>query len=112
MNRTSLMLPVSLIVIGGGWLLSVLEGAGIDCILRNGYLGGAIGELPLNECWPEIWVIDDADEVQARRLIAEAEAPRSPREDWVCSGCGETVEGEFAACWQCGRAHDEAPAGG
>jgi len=21
---------------------------------------------------------------------------------WWCAGCGETVEGQFASCWQCG----------
>ncbi|MGE0486760.1 MAG: DUF2007 domain-containing protein [Gammaproteobacteria bacterium] len=95
-----------------GWLLSVLESAGITCLLRNGYLGGGIGELPLNECWPEIWVVDEIDEALARRLIAAAEAPREPGDDWRCAGCGELVEGEFECCWQCGRDRDEAPVAG
>ena len=89
-----------------GWLESVLAGAGIACLVRNRYLGGAIGELPLNEAWPEIWVLDDADAARAERLIAEALAPGDGEDAgaWTCAGCGEAIEGHFAQCWRCGGA--------
>ena len=87
-----------------GWLESILQGAGIECLVRNRYLGGAIGELPLNEAWPELWVVETRDEVAAKRLIDEALAPREAREPWRCQQCGETLEGQFLQCWQCGAA--------
>jgi hypothetical protein len=31
------------------------------------------------------------------------------RATWVCASCGEQVEEQFAACWNCGAAHDGAP---
>ncbi|RFA24803.1 hypothetical protein CAI21_20250 [Alkalilimnicola ehrlichii] len=89
-----------------GHIHAVLEQHGIPAVLRNAYLGGAAGELPLNECWPEVWVSDDEDYELARRLVADIlEAPGGS--DWRCSGCGELVEGQFAACWSCGRAAPE-----
>ena len=88
-----------------GFLHELLTSRGIDCVVRNDFLGGGAGELPPNECWPELWVVDDGDWPQARRLVdeqlAQAEAP-----PWRCPGCGETIEGQFARCWHCGR---EAP---
>ncbi len=92
-----------------GWLKSVLDAAGIPCLLRNAYLGGAVGELPVNECWPELWVLEDADAARAERLIREAEAPPAEAEAWRCPRCGERIEGAFAQCWQCGAARDGGP---
>jgi hypothetical protein len=94
-----------------GWLASVLETAGIRCLLRNAYLGGAAGELPVNECWPEIWVLDDADAPRAERLLREAAAPPAAAGPWRCPACGETLEASFGQCWHCGTergtsAHD------
>lgn len=84
-----------------GWLESILVSAGIRCLVRNNYLGGAIGELPLNEAWPEIWVIDERDARLAEGLIADALAPRKSRPDWRCEHCGEISEGQFKQCWNC-----------
>ncbi len=39
-----------------GYLQQVLEGSGIECMIRNQYLSGAAGGLPPNECWPELWI--------------------------------------------------------
>lgn len=83
--------------------MSVLEAAGIPCLMRNQYLTGALGELPVNECWPQVWVLDAGDRPRALRLIAEA-LPRdgAQGEAWLCPGCGERLEVQFAQCWQCG----------
>ena len=89
--------------VSAGLVLSVLEAAGIRCLLRNQYLTGALGELPVNECWPQVWVLDEADEPRALRLIAEA-LPRdgAQGEPWTCADCGERLEAQFQQCWQCG----------
>ncbi len=86
-----------------GWLESLLGAAGIACLVRNRYLGGAIGELPLNECWPEIWVLEDTDMALAERIVSEAIAPQvGPQTAWRCVHCHEALEPQFELCWQCG----------
>ena len=89
--------------VSAGLVLSVLEAAGIRCLLRNQYLTGALGELPVTECWPQVWVLDERDEQRALRLIAEA-LPRdgAQGEPWTCGVCGERLEAQFQQCWQCG----------
>jgi len=90
-----------------GLLQSALEARGIACLLRNQYLAGGAGELPPTACWPELWVLDERDEVLAQRLIAGA-LPTAPAEGpaWTCS-CGEALEPQFGQCWRCGAWRDE-----
>jgi hypothetical protein len=81
---------------------ALLDSLGIPSRIRNEFLAGAAGELPPIDCWPEL-VVEERWEEEARRAIAEArrEAPRGA--DWTCPGCGERIEGQFTACWNCGR---------
>lgn len=82
-------------------LRNVLEQAGIACYVRNERLGGAIGEIPFVECWPELWVLRNGDALRARGLIDAATAVNAAHPDWICAACGERVEGQFDACWNC-----------
>ena len=50
-----------------GHVRQVLENHAIRSIVRNDFLLGGAGELPVNETWPEIWVVDDRDFDRARR---------------------------------------------
>jgi hypothetical protein len=94
--------------IQAGYLHAVLEEAGIPCILRNHFLGGAAGELPLNECWPEIWVLENADADRARGILNEhVQRDITSPSGWRCGGCGETLEAQFIECWNCGKARAE-----
>ena len=47
-------------------LRNVLEQAGIACYVKNERLGGAVGEIPFVECWPELWVLRNGDALRAR----------------------------------------------
>lgn len=86
-----------------GYLASVLESQGIACLVRNAYLGGAVGEIPPTECWPELWVTDERDEAPALRVLADALRPPPPgRDAWQCPACGERSEAQFTECWRCG----------
>ena len=49
-------------------LRNVLEQAGIACYVRNERLGGAVGEIPFVECWPELWVLRNGDALQCAGL--------------------------------------------
>ena len=80
---------------------NVLISAGIDCELRNQYLAGALGDLPMLETWPQLWV-DEAFEPAARRALAAAAAPAGT--PWTCEQCGEELEAQFTTCWRCGAA--------
>ncbi len=64
-------------------------------------LTGGIGELPINECWPEVWVNDESDFNSAERLINTALSPAEQNTKWHCQ-CGESIEGQFEICWSCG----------
>ncbi|AMD02049.1 DUF2007 domain-containing protein [Halomonas chromatireducens] len=84
---------------------NVLAAADIPVELRNMTLGGGAGELPLGECEPEVWVAPH-NRARAVALIQDAMAEGDDRADWTCPGCGETLEGVFESCWQCGTARE------
>lgn len=84
-------------------LKNILVHEGIPCIIKNDRLLGALGEIPFLECWPEVWVVNDEDAEGAERVIHQALRGESDTgAPWICPGCGEQVEGQFAVCWQCG----------
>ena len=85
-------------------LRNVLESAGIECLVRNDRLAGAIGEIPFVECWPELWVRQPGDALRARGLIDQVLSPGAQGEPWTCPGCGECIEPQFAQCWHCAAA--------
>jgi hypothetical protein len=81
---------------------NVLIAAGIDSELRNQYLAGALGDLPMLETWPQVWVEDDFESAALRALEKASSAPSGA--DWICSQCGERLEPQFTTCWRCGAA--------
>jgi Putative prokaryotic signal transducing protein len=81
---------------------NVLLAAGIQSELRNQYLAGALGDLPMMETWPQLFV-EDADEQYALSALARA-AAAPVGNPWTCEDCGERLEAQFTSCWRCGRA--------
>ena len=79
--------------------VDVLREAGISASLQRQFLGGAAGELPPDQCLPEIWIADAEQEERARVLLHDLQ--NIPQQRWMCQ-CGELVEGGFEECWQCG----------
>ena len=87
-----------------GHLKNVLESQGIECVVKNTYLAGGVGEIPPIECWPELWVVEDALYSMAAETLDKALAPLgSVKKPWRCGKCGEEVEGQFTECWNCGN---------
>lgn len=85
---------------------NLLQAEGIPAVIRNEFLGGIVGEMPYQEVWPELWVRNDLDYDRAVQLIdSETLLAESPAESWRCPHCSEENEGQFAACWRCGRGH-------
>ena len=86
-----------------GHLKNVLATFGIKCVAKNVDLISAAGELPPVECWPELWVVDEEKFGRARSILKKTLAPlHSVKKPWNCAGCGETIEGQFSECWNCG----------
>lgn len=81
-----------------------LEANGIGARVRGEHLSGGWGELPVDLC--SVWVEDEAQYERAHALLVDflqgEPARRHGGERWRCAGCGETLEGQFTACWRCG----------
>lgn len=86
------------IAIAALWV-DALRHAGIDASMQRYYLSSVAGELPPDQCLPEVWLMHDEQEEQARRLLNDL--ARVPQRRWLCV-CGEMVEGGFEQCWNCG----------
>jgi len=82
-----------------GFIQGVLESEGIPCLVKNEFLGGASGELPVNEIWPEIWVAND--DWQRGQQVLAAMQPNGEAKSWHCDQCGELMAPQFAVCWRC-----------
>ena len=86
-------------------LKDILEGARIACFIRNEISSGLVGEIPLTEGTPELWIQEDNDLAEAMRVKSDwqASSPKAEGGNWVCPDCGETSEPQFGSCWKCGR---------
>jgi hypothetical protein len=78
-----------------------LRASGIRCEVRNTTLSGAMGEIPFLECAPQVWVLDEGDETQAREILRQLRQPVAGV-PWRCAECGEVSEPQFGSCWKCG----------
>jgi hypothetical protein len=88
---------------------NVLESHGIAAQLRNTTLGGAVGELPFAETWPQVWVADE-QVMHAKRVIQTMlKGPDATVAAWRCERCGEMIDGQFDECWRCAGADQPAP---
>ncbi len=79
---------------------NVLLAAGIPSELRNQYLAGALGDLPMFETWPQLYVEDGDEQIALHALARAAKAPAGA--SWTCETCGEMLEPQFTSCWRCG----------
>ncbi len=86
---------------------NILESHGIECWVKNQFLGAAVGDLPPIECWPQLCVDDDKFE-EAQRIVEEAlSSENDPTKAWKCESCGEEIEGQFTECWNCGKSRPD-----
>lgn len=78
------------------------EGIAVHVFNENAQSG--VGQLPVAEALPELWVDDENDWQRAQDVVRRFEA--APRVDATlrCVGCGEDNPGNFQLCWSCGAA--------
>ena len=83
---------------------AVLEAGGITAVVRGEYLTSGWGELPLDVC--SVWIADESQYERAQSLVLgflRGDAAREFHDHaWRCARCGESLEGQFNACWNCG----------
>ncbi len=77
----------------------MLSNAGLAASVQRYFLSGIAGDLPPDQCLPEVWVTHDDHESRAKALLHDLQNP--PQRRWLCA-CGEHVEGGFEQCWRCG----------
>ena len=87
------------IAIASLWV-DLLQQAGVQATVQRYFLGAIAGQMPPDQCLPEIWLTDAAQEDKARQLLHALQ--HAPQRLWRCA-CGELIEGSFERCWQCGR---------
>jgi hypothetical protein len=80
---------------------NMLIAAGVQCEMRNLYLAGAAGDLPMMETWPQLYV-EEADERDALQVLSGASSA-SEGAPWICDECNEHLESQFTTCWRCGH---------
>ena len=78
----------------------VLNDAGCSVTVQRAYASGIAGEIPPDQALPEVWVLDDAEHTRATELLHALR--HLPHRHWLCTACGETVDGPFEQCWNCG----------
>ena len=78
----------------------LLRQGGFDVSVQRAYASSIAGEIPPDQALPEVWIADDEQLDAARTLLHQLRHP--PFRRWVCSGCGELIEGAFTQCWKCG----------
>ena len=94
------------IAIAALWV-GALQQAGFSASVQRYFLGSVAGELPPDQCLPEVWLTYDHEEAQAQELLHSLQ--NMPQRRWRCA-CGEAVEGGFEQCWQCGADMPAPPA--
>ena len=79
----------------------MLRESGIEATVQRQFLSSVAGEIPPDQCLPEIWLLRDEQEARAKELLRAF--THLPQRRWRCA-CGELVEGGFESCWNCGLA--------
>jgi hypothetical protein len=81
----------------------------VEAVVLGDYLSGAAGGLPA-DISPSVWILEDEHRERGRDLLDRFQADRArqhPGAAWICGRCGESVEGDFDLCWNCGHPRTE-----
>jgi hypothetical protein len=80
----------------------MLTQGGFAANVQRAYASSIAGEVPPDQCLPEVWVVEDEQLDAARALLMQLR--HAPHRHWVCPACHERVDGPFEQCWSCGGA--------
>jgi len=82
----------------------LLTQAGVAAHVFNEHANAALGDLPSNAAYPQVWITQSHQEQHARAIIAGYEARPAIHANRICAACGEQNPGQFEICWSCGAA--------
>jgi hypothetical protein len=81
---------------------ALLRSQGIEAEVRGEALFAVRGEVPVSpSTLPTVWVRHE-QAAEALELVNERAVPLDADRPWTCSRCGQTVDPQFSACWNCG----------
>ena len=83
---------------------NLLEQAGIEAHVLNANAQGGVGQLPVMEACPQIWIADERDVERARRIVEAFEHMPAISSSLRCQECSEDNPSTFQLCWNCGSA--------
>ena len=81
---------------------NLLGEAGIEAHVFNENAQGGVGQLPVMEAYPQIWIVDERDLARARKLIEAFESMPAIGNNLRCAQCAEDNPSTFQLCWNCG----------
>lgn len=81
--------------------------AGYDTTVQRYFISSIAGDVPPDQCAPELWLTDETHYDAALQALHTLRHPQQRR--WVCAGCHELVEGGFTQCWNCDLAEGALP---
>jgi len=83
-------------------LRGLLQQEGIEVHVFNENAQSGVGQLPVAEALPELWVDDETDWERAEEVVRRFEAAPHIQATLHCAACGEDNPGNFQLCWSCG----------
>jgi hypothetical protein len=81
---------------------NLLDQAGIEAHVFNENAQGGVGQLPVMEACPQIWIVNERDLQRARQLLEAFEHMPAIRSNLRCEQCAEDNPTTFQLCWNCG----------
>jgi len=84
-------------------VMHLLDDAGIEAHVFNENAQSGVGELPFTDAYPEIWLENEEDEKQAKKIIKTYESSAVSNEVITCVHCKEKNPDNFTVCWSCGE---------
>ena len=83
---------------------NLLEQAGIEAHVFNENAQSGVGQLPVMEAYPQVWIVNEHDLERARRIVEAFEQMPAIRSNLRCDRCSEDNPTTFQLCWNCGAA--------
>jgi hypothetical protein len=81
---------------------NLLDQSGIDVHVFNENAQGGVGQLPVADAYPQIWVADERDYPRAREILEGFLNMPAIRNNLHCRECDEDNPTTFQICWNCG----------
>jgi putative signal transducing protein len=82
---------------------NLLDQAGIEAHVFNENAQGGVGQLPVMDAYPQVWIVNERDLERARQIVETFERMPSIRSNLRCARCSEDNPSTFQLCWKCGE---------